>query len=89
MLERVCSDSISFIWFTSGRSIDHSTICKFRIKFSKELKKLFRQIGRIAMKMGLVRLNEVGLDGTRVKANNGRPLGGRQRCDKVIYYARL
>jgi transposase len=81
VLERVCSDSISFIWFTSGRSIDHSTICKFRIKFSKELKKLFRQIGRIAMKMGLIRLNEVGLDGTRVKANNGRH---KTACAKTI-----
>ena len=29
------------------------------------------QIGRIAMTMGLIRLNEVALDGSRVKANNG------------------
>jgi hypothetical protein len=81
VLERVCLDSISFIWFTSGRSIDHSTICKFRTKFSKELKKLFRQIGRIAMGMGLISLNEVGLDGTRVKANNGRH---KTACAKTI-----
>jgi len=72
VLERACCDSISFIWFTSGRGIDHSTICKFRTKFGKELKRLFRQIGRIAMEMGLIQLNEVGLDGTRIKANNGR-----------------
>ncbi len=72
VLERVCADSIAFMWFSSGRSIDHSTICKFRTKFGVELKELFRQIGRIAMGMGLIHLNEVGLDGTRVKANNGR-----------------
>jgi len=71
-LERACSNSIDFLWFTSGRRIDHSTICKFRTKFGKELKDMFRQIGRIAMEMGLIRLNEVGLDGTRIKANSNR-----------------
>jgi transposase len=72
VLERACSNSIDFLWFTSGRRIDHSTICKFRTRFGKELKNVFRQIGRIAMEMGLIRLNEVGLDGTRVKANSNR-----------------
>jgi hypothetical protein len=36
------------------------------------LKDLFRQIGRVAMNMGLIRLCEVAFDGTRVKANNSR-----------------
>ena len=81
VLEKACLNSLDFLWFTSGRSIDHSTICKFRTKFSKELKELFRQIGRIAMEMGLIRLNEVGLDGTRVKANNGRH---KTACAKTI-----
>jgi len=31
---------------------------------------LFRQIGRVAMHMGLIRLNQVALDGPRVKANS-------------------
>jgi len=71
-LERACSNSIDFLWFTSGRHIDHSTICKFRTKFNKELKDMFRQVGRVSMAMGLIRLNEVGLDGTRIKANSNR-----------------
>jgi len=71
-LERVCANSIDFLWLTSGRSIDHSTICKFRTKFGKELKDVFRQIGRVSMTMGLIRLNQVGLDGTSIKANSSR-----------------
>ena len=71
-LERACGTSLDFLWLTSARGIDHSTICDFRAKFPQELKDLFRQIGRVAMSMGLIRLNRVGLDGTRVLANSSR-----------------
>jgi transposase len=71
-LERACANSIDYLWLTSGRSIDHSTICNFRTKFRQELKDVFRQIGRISMAMGLIRLNQVGLDGTRIRSNNSK-----------------
>ena len=71
-LERACTNALDFLWLTSGRRIDHSTLCAFRTTFSAELKALFKQIGRLAMSMGLVRLNCVGLDGTRVLANSSR-----------------
>ena len=71
-LERMCANSIDYLWFTSGRRVDHSTLCKFRTRFAKELKGVFRQIGRVSMAMGLIRLNEVGLDGTQVRSNNSR-----------------
>ena len=71
-LERACGNSLDFLWLSSGRRLDHSTLCSFRTKFAAPLKDLFRQVGRLAMAMGLVRLNEVGLDGTRVRANSSR-----------------
>jgi transposase len=72
LLEYLTVHNLDFIWLAEGHHLDHSTICGFRKKFRKPLKALFRQIGRIALNMGLIRLNEVGLDGTRVKANNSR-----------------
>jgi len=63
---------LDFIWLLHGRQIDHTTLAKFRTKFRQPLKGLFRQIGQFAMTLGLVRLCEVGFDGTRVKANNAR-----------------
>ena len=63
---------LDFIWLLHGRRIDHTTLAKFRTKFRQPLKGLFRQIGQLAMTLGLVRLCEVGFDGTRVKANNAR-----------------
>jgi len=71
-LEAACQNRLDFIWLAEGRQIDHSTFCGFRNAFGRELKDLFRQIGRLAMAMGLIRLNQVALDGSRVKANSSR-----------------
>jgi transposase len=71
-LEYLCTHNIDFMWLLEGRSIDHSTLCDFRTRFRNELKSLFLEVCKIAMAMGLVRLGEVTLDATRVKANNGR-----------------
>jgi transposase len=69
-LEWACGNAIDFMWLVEGRTIDHSTFCDFRTKFKRELKDLFRQIGRVAMHLGLISLNQVALDGTRVRANS-------------------
>ncbi len=71
-LEYMCGHSIDFMWLTEGRVIDHSTFCDFRARFEPELKDLFRRINLIAMRMGLIRLNQVALEGTRAKANSSR-----------------
>jgi transposase len=71
-LEYLTGHNVDFMWLTSGRTIDHSTLCKFRTRFGTQLKELFRGLCRTAMTMGLIRLGEVTFDGTRVKSSNGR-----------------
>jgi transposase len=71
-LEYACGHNIDFMWLAERRTIDHDTICKFRTRFQKPLKELFKQVGHLAMRMGLIRLLEVAFDGTRVKANASR-----------------
>lgn len=71
-LEYACTHHLDFLWLAEGRTIDHDTLCKFRTRFQDPLKDLFKQIGRVAMTMGLVQLVEVAFDGTRVKANASR-----------------
>jgi len=71
-LELACCNAVDFMWLVEGRTIDHSTFCDFRTKFKRAIKDLFRQIGRVAMHLGLIRLNQVALDGTRVQANSSR-----------------
>jgi transposase len=71
-LEEACCYRLDFIWLLQGRQIDHATFANFRTKFRKPLKDLFKQIGHVAMTLGLIRLGEVAFDGTRVRANNSR-----------------
>lgn len=71
-LEYACGHNIDFMWLAEGRRIDHTTFCKFRTKFKGPLKGLFKDLGRLAMTMGLVQLVEIAFDGTRVKADASR-----------------
>jgi len=71
-LEDAAVNRLDFIWLLEGHTPDHSTLCKFRTQFAKEIKGLFRQVGRVAIEMGVVSLNQVMLDGTDLKANNSR-----------------
>ena len=71
-LEWACNNALDFMWLTQGRHIDHSTFCNFRVNFERPLKGLFRQVGRVAISMGMIRLNQVALDGTKVKASSSR-----------------
>ena len=77
MLEYLCGHNIDYIWLVEGRTIDYSTICKFRTRFRKPLKDLFRQVVKVGMRMGLMTLLKVAFDGTRVKANRCPRRSGR------------
>lgn len=87
-LEAACQNRLDFIWLSEGRQIDHSTFCDFRNAFGRELKGLFRQIGRLAMAMGLIRLNQVAFDGSRVQADSSRHHTARaaelERCLEAL-----
>jgi transposase len=71
-LQEACCYRLDFLWLVEGRQIDHTTFSKFRTRFGEQLKGLFRQVCKIAMTLGLVRLGEVAFDATRVKAYNSR-----------------
>ena len=71
-LEDAAANRLDFIWLLEGRVPDHATICKFRTAFGPQIKGLFRQVGRVAIELGLVALNRVMLDGTHVRASNSR-----------------
>ena len=80
-LEYACGHNIDFIWLAQGLVPDHSTLADFFSKFRPELKSLFKQVCRVAMTMGLIRLGEVAFDGTRVKARLAAGCRtGRPRC---------
>ena len=71
-LEEAIGVRTDFVWLTEGRTIDHSTICGFRLRFGKYLGELGAQMALIAHQMGVTTLQHMAFDGTRMRANNRR-----------------
>ena len=61
--------SIDFLWLTSGRNIDHTTLSEFRRKHTSELRGLFKQMIGLAIDLKLANIGEICIDGTRVLAD--------------------
>lgn len=71
-IEYQIKHSIDFIWLVSGRTIDHTTISTFRRDHQKQVKKLYRDMVRLAIDLGVAKLSELCIDGSRVLANANR-----------------
>ena len=71
-IEYNVNHSIDFMWLVSGRAIDHTTISEFRRKHHQQIKGIHRQMIRTAVEMGLARLSELCIDGTRILADANR-----------------
>jgi len=71
-IEYALKHSIDLIWLASGHEIDHTTLSEFRRRHAKQIKSVYRQVTKLAMTMGLARLSELCVDGTRILANASR-----------------
>lgn len=71
-MEYEVGHSIDFIWLTSGRRLDHTTLSEFRRQHTSQLKGIYRQMVQIAISMGVAKLSELCIDGTRVRADANR-----------------
>jgi transposase len=71
-LEEAILVRLDFRWLVSGRTIDHTTLSEFRRRHPQELQNLFVQVCLVARELGLLTLQRLGFDGTRVRANNRR-----------------
>lgn len=71
-LEDALQVRLDFRWLAHGFQIDHTTLSEFRRKHAEPLKDLFRQIGLLAKTLGVMSLQRVCFDGTRIRANSRR-----------------
>lgn len=68
-IEQATHDSIAFRYISANTHPDHDTIANFRKRFLPQISDLFVQILSIAKEAGLLKVGNVSLDGTKVKAN--------------------
>jgi transposase len=68
-IERATYELIPVLYLTGGTHPDHDSINTFRQRFLPHFERLFVQILLIAHALGVVKLGEVSLDGTKIEAN--------------------
>ena len=68
-IEASTYDSVAFRFIAGNQHPDHDTIAGFRKRFLGKIKGWFRDILLIGRELGLVKLGNVYLDGTKIQAN--------------------
>src|SRR5919202_829165 len=68
-IERRCGDDVAFRVISANRVPDHATIARFRVRHERALADLFADVLRLCSEAGLVRVELIAVDGTKVHAN--------------------
>lgn len=68
-IEAATYDSVAFRYISGGLHPDHDSIAVFRQRFLAQMEDLFVEILLIAKTMNFVKVGNVNIDGTKVKAN--------------------
>lgn len=80
-IEKGTYESIPFRFIAGGLHPDHDTIANFRKTFLSELKDLFVQILLLAQAVGILKLGNLSLDGSKIHADASK--------SKAVSYKRL
>ena len=72
-LERMTYESVPFIYIAGGRHPDHDSINSFRKRFVAQLEELFVQILLSAHPLGVLKLGDIFVDGSKVEAHASKP----------------
>jgi len=80
-IERKCMDDVAFRYLAAGQGPDYRSISRFRARHLDALADIFTQSLHLAMRLGMVKMGRVALDGTKLEANASR--------HKAMSYARL
>jgi transposase len=68
-IEQATYDNVAFRYLSADQHPDHDTLAAFRQQHLQTLADLFVQALRLCQKAGLVKLGNVSIDGTKIKAN--------------------
>jgi transposase len=71
-IEAATYDSVAFRFVSGNHHPDHDTISGFRKRFLPEVKVWFKEILLIGKELGIVKLGNIYIDGTKVQANASR-----------------
>ena len=59
-------------WLTALRPVNHHTLSDFRVSYGQALRELFEQVLAMLTMKGLITLERVAVDGTKIRADAGK-----------------
>lgn len=69
-LETACKENINFMWLSGMSYPDHNTINRFRgVRLKDALRRVFEEVVKLLAQEGLLSIEEVYTDGTKIEAN--------------------
>src|SRR4051794_14506216 len=68
-IERRCFEDVAVRVITANQAPDHTTIARFRQRHERPLGELFGEVLELCAEAGLVQLDVIAIDGTKVHAN--------------------
>jgi len=80
-IEKATHESIPFRFIAGGLHPDHDTIAHFRKTFLAEIQELFVQVLLLAQAVGVLKLGNISLDGSKIHADASK--------SKAVSYKRL
>ena len=88
-IERLCEYHPAYQWLTGMESISAHTLSNFRATHAEELNELFVQTLGLLSADGLITLERVMLDGTKIRANaSGNSFRSQARVEEYLKNAR-
>ena len=84
-LDYILHNDVRYMYIAQMNRPDFRTICRFRRGLELEIKRVFTYIVRMCMECGLVLLEHVSLDGTKIEANvSGKNTFKKERLDNEL-----
>jgi transposase len=68
-IERLCADHVAYRVVCAQDAPDHTTIARFRAEHDAALIDVFAQVLRLCARAGMVQVESVAIDGTKIAAN--------------------
>jgi transposase len=69
-LAAACKENVHFMWLSSMSYPDHNTINRFRgVRLKNALRSVFEDVVKLLAGEGLLSIEEVNIDGTKIEAN--------------------
>ena len=67
-IARLAEENVIYMYLSGMDKPDFRTICRFKIECSKQIEEAFKLTVEVAKNTGLVQLNHIAIDGTKIKA---------------------